>query len=189
MSRTTLSAAVLFSVLGLAVTLGAEAAPTTRPRVAAGELPMRVSRSQAAIAMAPAAAADATNLKVDVAAKYLDLKGSARFTMGNATQANFVSGGDQAHLVKNSQGEGVEFKKVGFIVNLLPVLSPDNDKKVSVQLQVELSGPTQGIKVAENEVPHISTWQWQATFTLVRGKKTVVVESPAHLEISIDLAD
>ncbi|MFH2203016.1 MAG: hypothetical protein ABIJ96_07870 [Elusimicrobiota bacterium] len=187
MSKTILSLAVFWSLLGPAAALGAEAAPTTRSRNMVGELPRRVSRRAAAIK--PAAPLDETNLKVDVAAKYLDLRGAARFTMGNGTQANFITGGDKAHLVRNSQGEGVEFKKVGFIVNVLPILDPNDDKRVSVQLQVELSGPTPGIKVSDNEVPDISTWQWQSSFSLVRGKKTVVVESPAYLEISIELAD
>lgn len=150
---------------------------------------MEAKLPPAGTAALPPRADDETNLRVDVSAKYLSLEGTAKFIVGNATQANFVTGGDKAHLIKNTQGEGVEFKKTGFIVNILPVVNPNDPKEVSVQLQVELSGPTAGIKVAQNEVPDLSTWQYQSSFTLVRGKRTLLVEEPARLEISVDLAE
>lgn len=70
----------------------------------------------------------------------------------------------------------------------LPISNPDRDREVAVQIQVELSGPTPGIKVGDNEVPHVSTWQWQASVTLIRGKKTVLVEAPARFEMTVDYA-
>ena len=178
MKRGMIAVLMFACVLWTGVCQGAEPAAAKKADARPGKRP----------AVAAAAASDAVNLRVDVSAKYLSLEGTARFLVGNGTQSNFITGGDQAHLIKNSQGEGVEFKKTGFLVNVLPVLNPDNDRAVSVQIQVELSGPTPGIKVGENEVPHVSTWQWQSSVSLVRGKKTVLVEAPARFEMTVDYA-
>jgi hypothetical protein len=34
-----------------------------------------------------------------------------------------------------------------------------------MQLQVELSGPSQGVQVSGNRVPDIATWQWQTALS------------------------
>jgi hypothetical protein len=128
---------------------------------------------------------DDVNLSVEVSARYLDLEGKTRFVAGNATQVNYVTGGDKAFLFKSAKAEGVEFKKTGFIVNVLPVVDPNDGKKVSMQVQVELSGPSKGVQTAGGLVPDVVTWQWQSGFTLPLGKKTVLVDGPAYLEMTV----
>jgi hypothetical protein len=61
---------------------------------------------------------------VEISAKYLDLEGKTRFLVGNGNQTNYVTGGEKAFTFKNSQGEAVEFKKTGFILNVLPYFNP-----------------------------------------------------------------
>lgn len=107
------------------------------------------------------------NLRVKASAKYLELSGSADFIAGDAMQVNYVTGSGKD-----------EPKKTGFILNILPVLLPDG-KRVDVQVQVELSGPSK-------EGSEASTWQWQSAFSLERGKKTVLVDGEARFEMTID---
>ncbi|MBI2362073.1 MAG: hypothetical protein HYV15_01640 [Elusimicrobia bacterium] len=67
--------------------------------------------------------------------KMLETEGKAQLLSNpkiitkNAVQANFVVGGDQPYPVTNNQGVGVEFKKFGVILNILPVINPN--KKAS----------------------------------------------------------
>jgi hypothetical protein len=133
----------------------------------------------------PERAANEVNLLVDVKAEYQELTGAARFLVGNGTQANHVLGGDKAYPIKNSQGTGVEFKKWGFIVNVLPAVNPEEPGTVSIQVQIELSGPVKSAVSPSSDVTDITTWQYQGSFTLALGQKTVIVETPALVEITV----
>ncbi|MFA6316774.1 MAG: hypothetical protein WC943_05090, partial [Elusimicrobiota bacterium] len=48
-------------------------------------------------------------------------------------QANFVVGGDQPYPVTNNQGVGVEFKKFGVILNVLPVVNPNKKDTIRAE--------------------------------------------------------
>jgi len=181
MNQKALAVLVLFCMSAAVPSSGAVTAPE---KVAAGQTTIRKIAKKT-----PQPPDGEENLMVEVSAKYLELEGKTRFLAGNGTQVNYVTGGDRPVVIKNSQGDGVEYKKVGFILNVLPVLAPDDDSRASIQLQTELSGPTQGVQAGGNEVPGIATWQWQSSFTVELGKKTVLVDGPAHLELTVTRAD
>lgn len=138
--------------------------------------------SAAGIPAAAGAALDAAepNLKLEVSVKWGELSDSASFLVNNGSQMNYTHGGDKHVELKSEKGRGVEFKKWGFIVNALPVIDPNDPKKVSVQLQLELSGP-----VGQGEVKDAATWQFQSQLTVRKGKKAVIVEAPARAELTV----
>lgn len=125
---------------------------------------------------------------VELSAKYRELDETARFLVADGSQGNHVAGGEKAYPIKHSQGIGVEFKKWGFIVNILPIEDPADPQKVAVQLQVEISGPVKSAISSSSDIPDIATWQCQSSFSVVKGRKTVIVEAPAHVELSIEEA-
>ncbi|MBI5211275.1 MAG: hypothetical protein HY927_14980 [Elusimicrobia bacterium] len=174
------------ALLSEAAVLGAEGGQAASLRAREGRPVSTAPRSGAL----PAEPADEANLRIEVSAKYEELQGSTRFVVGNGSQANHVAGGDKAFAVKSSQGTGVEFKRWGFIVNVLPTVNPVNPGEVVVQLQVELSGPVKGLAGAgeglPNAVPNLATWQFQSAVTLVKGRKTVVCSAPARVEVTVD---
>ncbi|MBI5622800.1 MAG: hypothetical protein HY924_03375 [Elusimicrobia bacterium] len=132
-----------------------------------------------------APAADDANLLVEVSAKQGEHAGAARFVVGSGSQANHILGGDKPYPVKHSQGTGVEFKKWGFIFNVLPTVSPKDKDEVYVQMQIELSGPEAGVTIPSGDIPAIGTWQYQSSFKVRKGRKTVVFESPARVELTV----
>ena len=132
--------------------------------------------------------------QVAVEASYQELKGSAAFLVTEASQANNVQGGDTPFLVRNRQGEGVEFKKWGFIVNILPTFDPADPKAAQAQIQVELSGPikSSGVTLEGQEdryrVPEIATAQLQTEFFCALGRKTLISQSPLRVEVTLSEA-
>ena len=119
------------------------------------------------------------NLRIDVSVKYQNLSDEASFIVGNATQANYTRGGDKHFFVETKQERGVEFKKWGFIVNVLPVVVPDSET-VAIQVQLELSGPS-----GDGEIPDIETWQYQTEVTIPLGKPTPIVLAPAEAVLTV----
>ena len=124
------------------------------------------------------------NYQVDVAVIYGELEGSATFTVQDGAQANHVQGGDKHFRVGKGKHKGAEFKKWGFIVNVLPASIPGRPGYLSLQIQVELSGP-----IGKTEIKDVTTWQYQTTVTLAEGKTTVLTRRPARLEINVDALD
>jgi|GEM_PF-3771769 len=113
-------------------------------------------------------------LQFDIDAEYGDNKGSASFLVSNGTQTNQVLGGEKRVPI----GEGkTERLRYGFIVNVMPVCAANG--MVSLQLQVELSAPSNSGDLVSG------TWQYQSTFDVKKGSKTVVVSKPARIEITI----
>jgi len=106
-----------------------------------------------------------TPLRIEVKAEYKELKGEADFAAMNQTQSNHVTGGDRPFKVHTANGEGVEFKRWGFIVNTLPVIDPNNPTRVDTQIQLELSGPLSGKDGIE-----IETWQLQTEVLSTLGR-------------------
>ena len=134
----------------------------------------------------PKHAADDVDFRVEVSVKYMELEGKSRFLVANGSQANQVNGGEKVYPVKTSMATSVEFKKWGFVVNMLPTLDPADPERVSVQLQIELSGPVKSATAPSSDMPDLGTWQYQSSFSVVRGRKTVIVDEPARVELTIE---
>ncbi|MBI3288154.1 MAG: type II and III secretion system protein [Elusimicrobia bacterium] len=114
--------------------------------------------------------------------KLLETEGKAQLLSNpkvitkSASQANFVVGGDQPYPVTNNQGVGVEFKKFGVILNILPVVNPNKKDYIDAQLQLEVSNPdfSKPVTVGNTTVPSIVTRQVQ-TDVEIRSGETLVI--------------
>ncbi|MBI5623119.1 MAG: type II and III secretion system protein [Elusimicrobia bacterium] len=91
-------------------------------------------------------------------------------------QANFVVGGDQPYPVTNNQGVGVEFKKFGVILNVLPVINPNKKDTIRAEAQLEVSNPdfSKPVTVGNTSVPSITTRQVQTSVELKSGETLVI---------------
>ncbi|MBI4425722.1 MAG: type II and III secretion system protein [Elusimicrobia bacterium] len=94
----------------------------------------------------------------------------------SGTQANFVVGGDQPYPVTNAQGVGVEFKKYGVILNILPAINPNKKDSIDAQLQLEVSNPdfSKPVVVGNTSVPSITTRQVQTEVEIKSGETLVI---------------
>ena len=92
------------------------------------------------------------------------------------SQANFVVGGDQPYPVTNNQGVGVEFKKFGVILNILPVINPNKKDTIRAEAQLEVSNPdfSKPVTVGNTSVPSITTRQVQTSIELKSGETLVI---------------
>ncbi|MBI4678419.1 MAG: type II and III secretion system protein [Elusimicrobia bacterium] len=91
-------------------------------------------------------------------------------------QANFVVGGDQPYPVTNNQGVGVEFKKFGVILNVLPVINPNKKDTIRAEAQLEVSNPdfSKPVTVGNTSVPSITTRQVQTSVEIKSGETLVI---------------
>jgi len=94
----------------------------------------------------------------------------------SGTQANFVVGGDQPYPVTTNQGVGVEFKKFGVILNILPTVNPNKKDSIDAQLQLEVSSPdfSKPVQVGGTTVPSITTRQVQTEVEIKSGETLVI---------------
>jgi len=114
--------------------------------------------------------------------KMLETEGKAQLLSNpkvitkNATQANFVVGGDQPYPVTNNQGIGVDWKKFGVILNILPVVNPNKKDYIDAQLQLEVSNPdfSKPVSVGNTAVPSIVTRQIQTEVEIKSGETIVI---------------
>ncbi len=92
------------------------------------------------------------------------------------SQANFVVGGENPYPVTNNQGVGVEFKKFGVILNILPVINPNKKDTIRAEMQLEVSNPdfSKPVQVGNTAVPSITTRQVQTNVELKSGETLVV---------------
>ncbi len=92
------------------------------------------------------------------------------------SQANFVVGGDQPYPVTNNQGVGVEFKKFGVILNVLPVINPNKKDTIRAEAQLEVSNPdfSKPVTVGNTSVPSITTRQVQTSVEIKSGETLVI---------------
>lgn len=92
------------------------------------------------------------------------------------SQANFVVGGDQPYPVTNNQGVGVDFKKFGVILNILPVINPNKKDTIRAEAQLEVSNPdfSKPVTVGNTSVPSITTRQVQTSIELKSGETLVI---------------
>lgn len=118
--------------------------------------------------------------RVQVEVDYAGMKHAADFLVENANQANFVQGGETAFAVETKGGKGLEFKKWGFIANVLPVLDPNDPRRVSLQLQIEVSGPVPGKDGVE-----VRTWQLQTTLHALKGKPKTVARGAGKAVVTV----
>jgi len=114
--------------------------------------------------------------------KLLETEGKAQLLSNpkvitkSGTQANFVVGGDQPYPVTNAQGVGVEFKKFGVILNILPAINPNKKDSIDAQLQLEVSNPdfSKPVTVGNTSVPSITTRQVQTEVEIKSGETLVI---------------
>lgn len=92
------------------------------------------------------------------------------------SQANFVVGGESPYPVTNNQGVGVEFKKFGVILNILPVINPNKKDTIRAEMQLEVSNPdfSKPVQVGNTTVPSITTRQVQTSVEIKSGETLVV---------------
>lgn len=119
-------------------------------------------------------------LRVQVEAEYAGMKHAADFLVENANQSNYVQGGEKAFAVEGKPGKTLEFRKWGFVVNALPAENPADPKRVSVQMQVEVSGPVPGKDGVE-----VQTWQLQTSLTVVKGKPKTVSRGSGKFVLTV----
>lgn len=119
-------------------------------------------------------------LRLQVEAEYAGMKHAADFLVENANQSNYVQGGEKAFSVEGKTARTVEFKKWGFVVNVLPAEHPSDPNRVSVQMQVEVSGPVPGKDGVE-----VQTWQLQTTLTVVKGKPKTVSRGSGKFVLTV----
>lgn len=119
-------------------------------------------------------------LRVAVTALYRGLSERADFLVRNGSQANYVEGGETAFSVANGSGKSVEYKKHGFIVNVLPLVDPNDPSRVSLQFQLELSGP-----VKADPAPDMATWQLQDEVVLTKGKRFEVSHGAGRVDVTV----
>ena len=120
------------------------------------------------------------DLRIEIKGDYRGLEGEADFIVADGSQANYVTGGDRGFKVMTGPGETPEFKKWGFIVNATPVIDPSNPQKISIQLQIEISGPVEG-----KDGVNMDMWQFQSEFGVVKGKWKEIVAKPAKVAIRV----
>jgi len=114
--------------------------------------------------------------------KLLETEGKAQLLSNpkvitkSQTQANFVVGGDQPYPVTNNQGVGVEFKKYGVILNVLPVVNVNRKDYIDAQLQLEVSNPdfSKSVNVGGTSVPSMVTRQIQTEVEIKSGETIVI---------------
>jgi pilus assembly protein CpaC len=92
------------------------------------------------------------------------------------SQANFVVGGESPYPVTNAQGVGVEFKKYGVILNIMPVINPNKKDTIRAELQLEVSNPdfSKPVQVGNTAVPSITTRQIQTSVEIKSGETLVI---------------
>lgn len=124
------------------------------------------------------------DLRISFKLRFKDLHAEGNFVTESGTQANYVQGGEVPWETSSPQGKGIEFKKYGVIVNVLPFIKPDAEDVVDAQMQIELSGPVAS-KNSLN-VPEIATFQLQNEFSTSLGKTVVLVDEPdRRIEVTI----
>ena len=119
-------------------------------------------------------------LRVQVSGEYDGMAHAADFLVENANQSNYVQGGEKAFPVETKAGRSVEMKKWGFIVNVLPVEDPTRPGRVSLQLQIEISGPVQGKEGVE-----VRTWQLQTSLLVAKGKPKTVARGSGKMVVTV----
>lgn len=128
----------------------------------------------------PESGSEAKVFRLKVEGEYAGIAHSADFLVENANQCNYVQGGEKPFPVEGKDARAVEFKKWGFIFNALPVEDPARPDRVSLQLQIEISGPSQtkdGIEV--------KTWQLQTTLQVVKGKPKTVSRGSGKMVVTV----
>jgi len=91
-------------------------------------------------------------------------------------QASFVVGGEAPYPVTNAQGVGVEFKKYGVVLNIMPVINPNKKDTIRAEMQLEVSAPdySKPVQVGNTSVPALTTRQIQTSVEIKSGETLVI---------------
>jgi Flp pilus assembly secretin CpaC len=93
------------------------------------------------------------------------------------SQANFVVGGEQPYPVTGATGSvGVELKKYGVILNVMPVINPNKKDTIRAEMQLEVSAPdfSKTVQVGNTAVPSFNTRQIQTSVEVKSGETLVL---------------
>ncbi len=93
------------------------------------------------------------------------------------SQANFVVGGEQPYPVTGATGSvGVELKKYGLILNVMPVINPNKKDTIRAEMQLEVSNPDYSkiVHVGGTDVPSFVTRQLQTSVEIKSGETLVL---------------
>ena len=117
-----------------------------------------------------------TTLRVLETEGKAQLLSNPRIITKSGSVANFVVGGEMPFPVVNTQGVGVEFKKYGVILNVLPTLVPGKKDTITVQVQLEVSNPdlSKPLVIQNIAVPSLVTRQAQTEVELQNGETMVI---------------
>lgn len=165
---------------------GAGMAQTAKkePAAAKQDMTVKVQVNSVKLAADPQENANAAPLLIEVKAGYQDITGSAAFLVQNGSQANQVFG-QEKRVSAGNDSNTVEFKKSGFIVNVLPTCLENSDR-VDLQIQIELSSPANPTDGASSD---LKTYQIQTQVRVKKGRKTAIVREPALIEITVTDAE
>ncbi len=114
--------------------------------------------------------------------KMLETEGKAQLLSNpkvitkSGTQANFLVGGDQPYPVTNVQGVGVEFKKYGVSLDILPAVNPNKKDSIDAQVKLEVSNPdfSKPVVVGNTSVPALNTRQVLTEVEMKSGETLVI---------------
>jgi pilus assembly protein CpaC len=93
------------------------------------------------------------------------------------SQANFVVGGEQPYPVTGATGSvGVELKKYGVILNIMPVSNPNKTDTIRAELQLEVSNPdySKPVVASGTTIPSMITRQIQTEVEIKSGETLVI---------------
>lgn len=118
--------------------------------------------------------------RVKVEAEFDGMAHSADFLVEDANQSNYVQGGEKAFSTESKGVKSLEFKKWGYIVNVLPVEDPNRPGRVSLQMQIEVSGP-----VAGKDGVEVRTWQLQTSLHVLKGRPKTVARGTGKAVVTV----
>jgi hypothetical protein len=124
----------------------------------------------------------APQFRVAFTLKVGQLEYSSSFVLQDASQANYIDGGEVSREFDSGHGKTIEFKKRGVIVNCVAVENPNEKSRVRAECQFEISGPVKSATRAAD----IGTFQFQTAFEAEKGKPLLLVDGPEkRVEVTI----
>lgn len=92
------------------------------------------------------------------------------------TSANFSAGGDIPFPVVNNTSAGVDFKKYGVKLDVMPTIIPEKDNIIHVQFSIELSSPDYSSPIVINgtSVPSLTSRILNSEVELNSGETLVI---------------
>jgi len=118
----------------------------------------------------------ATTLKLLETESKAQILSNPKVIAKSGTTANFMVGGEFPVPVTNNQGVGAEFKKFGVSLMVLPVVLPEKNNSIDVQIQLEVSNTdySKTVTVGGTTVPSVVTRQVNTEVELQSGETIVI---------------